>query len=242
MIDLPSDLIGKRFKNNADQEYEVLFVSGKRKCGTKLYRIKFIKTGYERDVEKVEMKRGKIKDRFERSVFGIGYIGDINMADNKQEYSVWSGMLERCYWEKSESYDRYGGIGVAVDEKWHCFKNFLDDITLIDGYDKSKFKNRQLNLDKDKKQKHIPISERIYSLKTCTFLSQADNNRLIDRTRREKSFYVVSPSGKIIHTQGIKRFCREHNNFDRKGIQKCLRNELDDYKGWKFKINIEELV
>ncbi|AZV43552.1 hypothetical protein BAOM_2943 [Peribacillus asahii] len=78
----------------------------------------FQKTGYERVVEKVEIKRGKIKDRLEKSVFGIGILGDIKMVNFKREYTVWSGMLERCYDEKFHSYHRYGGRGVTVCERW----------------------------------------------------------------------------------------------------------------------------
>ncbi len=81
--------------NNANQKYKVVQVF--REMNRYKYRIHFLKTGYGRVVEKVEMKRGKIKDKFEKSVFGVGYMGNVKMTDHKKEYSVWSGMLERCY-------------------------------------------------------------------------------------------------------------------------------------------------
>lgn len=45
------------------------------------------------------------------------------------EYFVWQGMKDRCLREKSISYKRYGGRGIAVCEKWRdSFQAFLADM------------------------------------------------------------------------------------------------------------------
>lgn len=79
-LGIETEIVGKEFANNQGQIYKVLAVSGAKKNGAKTFRIRFLNTGNERDVEKVEIKRGKIKDKFERSVFGVGYLGGIKMV------------------------------------------------------------------------------------------------------------------------------------------------------------------
>jgi hypothetical protein len=44
------------------------------------------------------------------------------------EYKAWSSMLRRCSDTKRHNYHRYGGRGIKVCERWHCFTNFLADI------------------------------------------------------------------------------------------------------------------
>lgn len=44
-------------------------------------------------------------------------------------YSVWSGMLIRCYAKNSQSYRLYGARGIQVCESWkNSFKNFVSDM------------------------------------------------------------------------------------------------------------------
>ncbi len=44
-------------------------------------------------------------------------------------YNSWSGMISRCHREACPAYDKYGGLGVSVCDRWrHSFQNFLDDM------------------------------------------------------------------------------------------------------------------
>lgn len=37
-------------------------------------------------------------------------------------------MHTRCYNTKAETYPNYGGRGIVVEERWHKFENFRDDV------------------------------------------------------------------------------------------------------------------
>lgn len=228
-----------KFKNNAGQEYEVVSRRGKRLNGSMTYLIRFTKTGYERVIEKVETQRGKIKDRLEPSVCGIGILGEVKMVDYKKEYTTWSGMLERCYDKGYHSYHNYGGKGYTVHEDWHLFTNFLRDIEKIDGFDRERYNSNLLHLDKDKKQNNEEL--KVYSLDTCSFLTIAENNALKNHDHRKKKFYGMSPEGKIVEILGLKDFARRIN-IPRQGISSCLAGRSNTTKGWKFKYKLEELI
>lgn len=43
-------------------------------------------------------------------------------------YSSWRSMLDRCKNERSVSFDRYGGRGIKVCDRWCRFENFLEDM------------------------------------------------------------------------------------------------------------------
>jgi hypothetical protein len=44
------------------------------------------------------------------------------------EYAVWHKMLDRCRRPKHPYYDRYGGRGIKVCERWVRFENFYADM------------------------------------------------------------------------------------------------------------------
>lgn len=43
-------------------------------------------------------------------------------------YRCWRAMMHRCYDEKFKFYEYYGGRGIRVCERWHVYKNFLQDM------------------------------------------------------------------------------------------------------------------
>jgi hypothetical protein len=236
-----SDIVGKTFSNNAGQKYEVLRLEKIKPNKTKVYRIRFTDTGYERDIEPVEIKRGKIKDKLSKSVFGVGILGDVKMVNFKREYMVWNGMLERCYDMNSRAYKSYGGRGVTVDEKWHTFTNFLQDITNIEGYEKDLFEKGELHLDKDIKQSDIAPENKVYSFDTCKFVSFEENNKHRNYDRRKKTFFALSPNGVVTEVFGLKEFARQ-NNLERVCIGRCINNKQTIHQGWKFSYRKEDLL
>jgi hypothetical protein len=43
-------------------------------------------------------------------------------------YISWIGMIQRCYYTKHTKFERYGGRGIQVCERWKKFENFLGDM------------------------------------------------------------------------------------------------------------------
>lgn len=43
-------------------------------------------------------------------------------------YNSWRGMIERCTNSNQLHYERYGGRGIRVCERWFLFDNFLEDM------------------------------------------------------------------------------------------------------------------
>jgi hypothetical protein len=44
------------------------------------------------------------------------------------EWNSWRGMVERCTNPNHKNYNRYGGRGITVCDRWRKFENFLEDM------------------------------------------------------------------------------------------------------------------
>ncbi|MGQ5176955.1 hypothetical protein ACSQ7W_11690 [Bacillus halotolerans] len=229
------DFIGRRLSNNRGQSFFIKEKVITSKGKSNKYRVVFEDTGYETIVEKVQIKRGTVKDRFARSVFDVGYLGNVKMSSNKTAYQVWCGMLERCYHASCSRYPYYGGSGVRVCKRWHCFENFLNDLKDIDGYDEALFVERKIFLDKDIKQIGVPKNKMVYSLETCTFVSRELNASNRDLTDASLHFNAISPSGEVFSVIGLRPFAEKYG-LHRPIIKKCLRKEREEYDGWRFEL------
>lgn len=51
-----------------------------------------------------------------------------NGLSESGSYQSWSGMMQRCYDKRVVHYQRYGALGIKVDDKWHSFLNFFADM------------------------------------------------------------------------------------------------------------------
>lgn len=135
-------------------------------------------------------KKGNIKCPYDRSIYGVGYIGEGNykVSENRKltkVYSTWQSMLQRCYSNKfHKKQPTY--IGCDVSEEWYNFQNFAK--WYYENY--YEVEGEKMHLDKDILYKH----NKIYSPRTCIFVPQTINGLFIKRdNNRGKSVIGTTP-------------------------------------------------
>lgn len=156
----------EEFVNNAGHKGKIV-----RKKANKCVVV-FDNTGYTREAEIHNVRKGKINDPYEKSFLGIGYLGEYKKVSYwKQAKQLWSNVMKRCYNPK----DYMGYFGEAfVEEHWQCFANFLYDLPELENFDKwleGKTNGKPYNLDKDLK---LP-GNKIYSKENCMFVTEYEN-------------------------------------------------------------------
>lgn len=125
------------------------------------------------------IRKGAVKNPYHPIVFEVGYLGQIdgfNYSPTQDEgmsrlYTCWSCMLMRCY-DKGYQDRNPSYVGTVVDDRWHCFANFIEDAKFLDGYEHIINKNEDYVLDKDIKSKDI----KVYSKDTCIFIPRSLNS------------------------------------------------------------------
>lgn len=200
--------VGEIYSTHRYGDYIVL-----NKTKQEWYLIEFIKTGYKTEKQITSLKYGAVKDKLFPSICGIACIGDgkyHSKINNVQtdEYRTWQNMIDRCYNPKTKSYRFYGQRGVKVDERWHNFQNFCEDIKELENYDKWKTKENghEWTIDKDLKQ--IGVENKIYSKDTCIFLTMEEQTDLSSSKRvtayvngvKLKDFKSANVAGKELNT------------------------------------------
>lgn len=142
--------------------------------------------------------------------------------------TVHKDMIRRCYNKNAPVYKNYGAKGVKVAPEWHTLNGFLNSADLVDGWDKHQFLTTGLTLDKDKK------SGSLYSVDTCTWLTDAENKALLSNNYR--NVHAISPKGDYFYITNIDQFCREHN-LGHGNIVQVLNGTQKHHKLWTFWYN-----
>ena len=224
--------VGNKITNKHGQTYTVMaketkyYPSGKRYTE---YKVQMEPTKSIKYVSDARIQSGAyIKDPFMPSVWGIGYLGDYEGGcEHFRPYKMWRSMLHRCYIPTDPYWGVYGGAGVTVDERWHCFSNYLEDIKTLEGYNEELVNNGTLSLDKDKKQ--VGVKNKVYSKDTCVFLTRSENELLA----KLKTYMLTSPEGTVSITTNLKEFCSEHS-LTLESMRGCAYRGADPKNGWKI--------
>lgn len=111
---------------------------------------------------------GKVYNPYFKANCGVGYagFGKYLPARDKEEYSIWSGMLERCY-DSEYHIDKPTYADCTVCEEWHNFQNFAEWCQTQKG-----FKLQGYQLDKDL----LVYGNRKYSPEACCFIPSYVNS------------------------------------------------------------------
>lgn len=175
---LKYNIVGQTFTNKKGLLFIVLTQTSRTQNSIALYRVKFLKSGYEADgISSGHIRRGEVKDYLSPSVYGIGCLGYAwNYAKRKESrriYYTWRNMIRRCYDPAYKAYKWYGEKGVTVCDRWRRLDYFIEDLPHIPKFDALLFEEGKIELDKDIRA----MKEKCYSLETCCFVTHSINNQ-----------------------------------------------------------------
>ena len=177
-------------------------------------------------------KIGNVKCPYEPRTLGYGYIGEGKYASKENGkitkcYTVWHGMLVRCYDEKyQEKYHTY--IGCTVCDEWLNFQNFAE--WYYNNY--YEVKDGELHLDKDILKK----GNKIYSPDTCVLIPEQINTLFIKNNKHRGN----NPIGVCPKNKRYQASCRNDNGYYL-GLYDTQEDAFKAYKIHKEKI-IKETI
>jgi len=175
-----------------------------------------------------EFSNGILKDLYERTICGIGYLGE-GENDIKSQTS-WRHMIQRCYDHKYQE-KHYTYIGCIVIDEWHNYQNF------IKWYDKNYYEieNETMCLDKD----ILVKDNKIYSPETCVYVPR-DINSLFTKTNVKRGKF---PIGVTWHekTGKYQAGCNNKGELIYLGLHNTPSEAFYAYKHYKEKL-IKEIA
>ena len=146
---------------------------------------------------------------------------------NKIVYQKWASMFRRCYNEefhKTKEGKNY--IGCTVCERWLILSNFVDDFEKIDGYDREKFLNGELVLDKDIKSGG---TNKQYIIEECLLTTQEENTKEANRTRE---YHELSEETKRKISESLQG--ENHYLYGKHHSEESKRKMSEAHKGKQF--------
>ena len=124
-------------------------------------------------------KLGQIKNPYDRSLYGVGFLGEetiTHFVNNKciPSYGAWANMLERCYNEKlRHKHLAYKDCKVCKEwQNYQVFRKWYDE----NFYD---IGEGRMHIDKD----ILVMGNKIYSPDTCMFVPQRINMIFMKKNR-----------------------------------------------------------
>lgn len=221
---LSNERVGQVRKNNFGSFMEVVEYNGAYDVWVKFEQGTPLKVQWD------NFCKGKVKNPYDRTAFGIGYIGEgqykpyENNKDTNQ-YVAWRGMMRRCYDKKQlERYPTYKDC--LVSKEWHCFQTFAkwydENYYIIEG--------ERIELDKD----ILIKGNKVYSPETCVFVPHSINILFI----KSNAIRGDLPIGVQIH-KATKKYianCTEKGEKVYIGYYNTLEEAFSKYKKYKEKL------
>lgn len=186
--------------------------------------------GYVKTTTYSNFKVGSIKNPYDKTLFGIGYMGvgkymaKIN-GKMTNAYEAWTGIIVRCY-AKPKKYPAYYGLCTVCDE-WLCYQNFAE------WYEENKYKVvGRLHVDKDILFPNLSV----YSSKTCLLVPQRINMLFTNKPNsrglpngiiKYKKGYLAKYNGEEL---GIYPTVEEAYRVYADRKEKIIKNIADEYR------------
>lgn len=170
--------IGEKYITNEGYEIKIIEYFNNTNC-----TIQFEDGVLLENIAYGNITRGKVKNRYHKSVHEVGFLGVGTYSKSKhlKIYNAWNNMLERCYNEKcQEKFPTYKGC--MVTKNWLNFQLFAQ--WFEDNW--KHYMDKTWQLDKDILKK----GNKIYSPETCCFVPQEINKLLYNS--KNKSLIGVS--------------------------------------------------
>ena len=189
--------VGEKYKTTQGYEIEIVEYFGAFDC-----TVKFLDGTLLKNLLYLHIKRGNVKNPYHLSIFGVGYlgVGKYTSFTNSNIYTVWYGILRRCYCKKfQEKHTTY--IGCTLDKRWHNFQVFAKwfEKNYVEGFE----------LDKD----ILVKGNKSYSQETCVFIPQGIN-KVFTKCNKVRGEYPI----------GVVK--RPNNKFNSRLSIEGVRNHL----------------
>lgn len=214
--------VGEIYETNTSGKLKIVSYNGCMNVG-----VEFIDTGFRCITNVSQINAGRVKDKFNRCVFGVGYFGDgkYNTKNSKAIYNAWHGMIRRCYCDKFLAKNKTY-IGCSVSEEFLNFQVFAQWCNQ-NGFEKG------LCVDKD----ILNPGNKTYSPDTCCIVPGFVNTILTDshasrgdlpkgvnyHIQHEKYAARINKNGKSVHigyfsdpVEASKAYVRERKAYLKK--------------------------
>lgn len=126
--------------------------------------------------------KGNIRDWLKPTILGVGVSFPNACIDFPREYTLWYGMLARCYSETVlRKFPTYRNV--VVCDRWYHLANFIEDLPSLPGYER--WSNKEdVDLDKDFLSEK---ENKRYSPETCWFIDAVVNIANADHDMQMKA-------------------------------------------------------
>ena len=223
--------VGNILCNNFGTEYEII-----EKLKNPYRKIKFRDShGYECIVSTANMCRGTVKNPYDKTFLGIGYLGECTSLD-KSIYSLWASMMNRCY---NEHYlkNRPTYINVKVNDDWHNFSNFQSWVI------KTKPTNiKNISLDKD--LLNFKSCLKLYCEDRCLWVTREINNSIKNLENSKNIYFTQSKNyeTKIKNIDG-RTYSKTFSSYTEayEYVESVKYNILSNIIGYINKINNKDI-
>jgi len=132
-------------------------------------------------------------------------------------YQTWCEMKRRCQDVNRHDYERYGGRGIKICERWQDFANFLKDMGV---------RPPGKTLDRVDNSKGYEPS----NCRWATRKEQIQNRRV---PKNQRLFFAINRQDLMILSNNQHEFARRYN-LNQCNITNCLSGRNRTHKGWRF--------